>query len=99
MVTNTGPQGVQSDANASGLSTILGILIATNTKQGDVIVIAKGKEKANRYDTGVSDGGVTRKRNNDEGESPQKEQDSKKQRETRKETRKTRKFEVINKGE
>ena len=70
MATNTGPQGVQSDANASGLSTILGVLIAINAKYRDVIIIAKGKEKANRYDTGVSDGGVTRKRNNDEGESP-----------------------------
>ena len=70
MATNTGPQGVQSDANASGLSTILGVSIATNTKYRDVVVIAKGKEGANRYDTGVSDGGITRKRNNDEGESP-----------------------------
>ena len=70
MATNTGPQGVQSDTNASGLSTILGVLIATNTKYGDVIVITKNKEGANRYDTGASDGGVTRKRNNDEGESP-----------------------------
>ena len=70
MATNTGPQGVQSDANASGLNTILGVLIATNTKYRDVMVIAKSKEGANRYDTGVSDGGVTRKRNNDEGESP-----------------------------
>ena len=70
MATNTGPQGVQSDPNTSGLSTILGVLIATNTKYRDVIVIAKGKEGANRYDTGVSDGGITRKRNNDEGESP-----------------------------
>ena len=73
MATNTGPQGVQSDANASGLSTILGILIATNTKYKNVIVIAKNKEGANKCDTGVSDGGVTRKRNNDERESPQKE--------------------------
>ena len=70
MATNTGPQGVQSDTNASGLSTILGVLIATNAKYGDVIVIAKGRKGANRYDTGVSDGGITRKRNNDEGESP-----------------------------
>ena len=70
MATNTGPQKVQSDTNTSGLSTILGVLIATNTKYRDVIVIAKGKEGANRYDTGVSDGGITRKRNNDEGESP-----------------------------
>ena len=70
MATNTGPQGVQSDTNASGLSTILGVSIATNTKYGDVIIIAKNKEGANRYDTGVSDGGITRKRNNDEGESP-----------------------------
>ena len=99
MATNTGPQGVQSDANASGLSTVSGVLIATNTKHGDVMVIAKGRERANRCDTGASDGGVTRKRNNDEGESPQKEQDSKGQRETRGETRKTREFEVINKGE
>ena len=73
MATNTGPQGVQSDANASGLSTISGVLIATNAKYGDVVVIAKGREGANGYDTGVSDGGITRKRNNDEGESPQKE--------------------------
>ena len=43
------------------------------------MVIAKGKKGANRYDTGVNDGKVTRKRNNDEGESPQKEQDSKRQ--------------------
>ena len=70
MATNTGPQGVQSDTNTSGLSTILGVLIATNTKHRNVIVIAKGKEGANRYDTGASDGKVTRKRNNDEGESP-----------------------------
>ena len=73
MATNTGPQGVQSDTNASGLSTILGVLIATNAKYKDVVVIVKGKKGANRYDTGVSDGKVTRKRNNDEGESPQKE--------------------------
>ena len=73
MATNTGPQGVQSDANASGLSTVLGVLIATNTKYRDVMVIAKNKEGANRYDTDVSDGKITRKRNNDEGESPQKE--------------------------
>ena len=70
MAINTGPQGVQSDTNASGLSTILGVLIATNTKHRDVIVITKGKKGANRYDTGASDGKVTRKRNNDEGESP-----------------------------
>ena len=70
MATNTGPQGVQSDANTSGLSIILGVLITTNAKYRDVIVIAKGKEGANRYDAGASDGGVTRKRNNDEGESP-----------------------------
>ena len=70
MATNTGPQGVQSDTNASGLSTILGVLITTNTKYRDVIVIAKGKKGANKCDTGVSDGGITRKRNNDEGESP-----------------------------
>ena len=70
MATNTGPQGVQSDANTSGLSTILGVLIATNTKYRDVIVIAKGKEGANRYDTGASDGGIIRKRNNDKKESP-----------------------------
>ena len=73
MATNTGPQGVQSDANASGLSTESGVLITTNTKHGDVIIIAKGKEGANRYDTGVNDGGITRKRINDEGDSPQKE--------------------------
>ena len=70
MATNTGPQGVQSDTNASGLSTILGVLIATNAKYRDVIVIAKGKEGVNRCDTGANDGKVTRKRNNDEGESP-----------------------------
>ena len=69
MAINTGPQGVQSDANASGLSTILGVLIAINTKYKDVIIITKGKEGANRYDTGVSDGGITKKRNNDKGES------------------------------
>ena len=73
MATNTGPQGVQSDTNASGLSTKSGVLIATNTKYRDVVVVAKGKEGANRYDTGVSDGGITRKRINDEGDSPQKE--------------------------
>ena len=73
MATNTGPQGVQSDANASGLSTKLRVLIATNTKYRDVMVIAKGKEGANKCDTGVSDGGITRKRINDEGDSPQKE--------------------------
>ena len=72
MAINTGPQGVQSDTNTSGLSTILGVLIATNTKYKDVIIIAKNREGANRYDTGVSDKKVTRKRNNDEGESPQK---------------------------
>ena len=70
MATNTGPQGVQSDTNTSGLSTILGVLIAINAKYGDVVVIAKYKKRVNRYDTDVSDGGVTRKRNNDEGESP-----------------------------
>ena len=70
MATNTGPQGVQSDANASGLSTVLGVSIATNAKHRDVMVIAKGKEGANRCDTGASDGGITRKRNNNEGESP-----------------------------
>ena len=73
MATNTGPQGVQSDANTSGSSTISGVLIATNTKHRDVVVITKGKKGANRCDTGASDGGATRKRNNDEGESPQKE--------------------------
>ena len=70
MATNTGPQGVQSDANASGLSTKSGVLIATNTKYRDVVVVAKGKEGANRYDTGVSDGGITRKRINNEKNSP-----------------------------
>ena len=70
MATNTGPQGVQSDANTSGLSTILGVSIATNTKYRDVIVITKSKKGINRCDTGASDGGITRKRNNDEGESP-----------------------------
>ena len=70
MAINTGPQGVQSDTNTSGLSTKSGVLIATNTKYRDVIVIAKNREGANGYDTGVSDGGITRKRNNDEGESP-----------------------------
>ena len=34
------------------------------------MVIAKNKKGANRYDTGVSDGGITRKRINDEGDSP-----------------------------
>ena len=70
MAINTGPQGVQSDTNTSGLSTKLKVLITTNTKYKNVIVIAKNKEGVNRYDTGVSDGGITRKRNNDEGESP-----------------------------
>ena len=70
MATNTGPQGVQSDANTSGLSTKLGVIIATNTKYRDVVNIAKSKKGANRYDTGVSDGGITRKRNNDEKENP-----------------------------
>ena len=70
MATNTGPQGVQSDANTSGLSTELGVLIATNTKYGDVVIIAKGKERANRYNTGVSDGKITRKRINDERDNP-----------------------------
>ena len=66
MATNTGPQGVQSDANTSGLSTKLGVLIAINTKYRDVIIITKNKEGANRYNTGVSDGKITRKRINDE---------------------------------
>ena len=70
MATNTGPQGVQSDANTSGLSTESGVLIATNAKYRDVVVIAKGKEGANGYDTGASNGGTTRKRNNDGGDSP-----------------------------
>ena len=70
MAINTGPQGVQSDANTSGLSTKLGGLIATNTKYGNVMVIAKSKKGANKCDTGVSDGRITRKRNNDEGDSP-----------------------------
>ena len=70
IATNTGPQGVQNDTNASGLSIKLGVLIATNTKYRDVIVIAKGKKGANRYDTGVSDGGITKKRNNDEKNNP-----------------------------
>ena len=69
MATNTGPQGVQSDANTSGLSTKLGVLIATNTKYKDVIVITKNKEGANKYNTGVSDGGITKKYNNDEKDS------------------------------
>ena len=69
MATNTGPQGVQSDTNTSGLSTELGVLITTNAKYGDVIIITENKEGANRYDTGVSDGKITRKRNNDEGDS------------------------------
>ena len=73
MATNTGPQGVQSDANTSGLSTESGVLIATNAKYRDVIVITKSKEGANRYDTGVSDGGITKKRINDKKDSPQKE--------------------------
>ena len=73
MATNTGPQGVQSDTNTSGLSTKSGVLIATNTKHKDVVVIAKSRKGANKYDTGVSDGRITRKRNNDEGDSPQKE--------------------------
>ena len=70
MATNTGPQGVQSDANTSGLSTKLGVLITTNTKYKDVMVIAKNRKGANRYDTGVSDGKITRKRNNNERENP-----------------------------
>ena len=70
MATNTGPQGVQSDTNASGLSTKLGVLIAINTKYRDIIVIIKNKEGANKYDTGVSDGKITRKHNNDEKKSP-----------------------------
>ena len=70
MATNTGPQGVQSDANASGLNTESGVLIATNAKYRGVMVMAKGREGANRCDTGASDGGITRKRNNDEKESP-----------------------------
>ena len=70
MATNTGPQGVQSDTNTSGLSTESEILITTNTKYKDVVIIAKGREGVNRCDTGVSDGGITRKRNNDEGDSP-----------------------------
>ena len=49
MATNTGPQGVQSDTNASGLSTKLKVLIATNTKYRNVIIITKGKKGANRY--------------------------------------------------
>ena len=64
MATNTGPQGVQSDTNASGLSTKLGVLIAINTKYRDVIIITKDKKGANKYDTGVSDGGIIRKYNN-----------------------------------
>ena len=70
MATNTGPQGVQSDANTSGLSTILGVLITINTKYRNIMVITKGKKGANRYDTGANDGEITRKRNNNEGESP-----------------------------
>ena len=66
---DTGPQGVQSDANTSGLSTELGVLITTNTKYRDVIVIAKGKKRANRYDTGANDKGITRKRINNERDS------------------------------
>ena len=54
----------------SGLSTKLRILITTNTKYKNVIVIAKNKEGANRYDTGVSDGKITRKRNNDKKDNP-----------------------------
>ena len=73
MATNTGPQGVQSDTNTSGLNTKSGVLIATNTKYRDVIVIAKNRKGANRCDTGVSDGKIIRKRNNDEGDNPQKE--------------------------
>ena len=70
MAINTGPQGVHSDANTSGSSTVLGVLIAINAKYGNVVIMAKGREGANRCDTGASDGGVTRKRNNDERESP-----------------------------
>ena len=73
MATNTGPQGVQSDTNKSGLSTKSGVLIATNTKYRDVVIIAKGKEGVNRCDTRVSDGGITRKRINDKKDNPQKE--------------------------
>ena len=64
MATNTGPQRVQSDTNTSGLSTKLEVLIATNIKYGGVIIIADGKKGVNRYDTGVSGGGIIRKRNN-----------------------------------
>ena len=32
--------------------------------------MAKGRKGANRYDTGVNDGGITRKRNNNEGDNP-----------------------------
>ena len=70
MATNTGPQGVQSDTNTSGLSTKLGVLIAINTKYKNVIVITKNKEGANRYNTGLSDGKITKKRNNNKRDNP-----------------------------
>ena len=70
MATNTGPQRVQSDTNTSSLSTKLGVLIATNTKYGGVIIIAKNKKRTNKYDTGVSDKRIIRKRNNDEKDNP-----------------------------
>ena len=34
------------------------------------MVITEGREEVNRCNTGVSDGGITKKRNNDEEESP-----------------------------
>ena len=73
MATNTGPQRVQSDTNASGLSTKLKVLITTNTKYESVIIIVDNKKGANRYNTDVSNKGITRKRNNDEKNNPYKE--------------------------
>ena len=70
MATNTGPQRVQSDTNTSGLSTKLEVLITTNTKYGGVIIITDDKKGVNKYDTGVSGGGITRKRNNNEKNNP-----------------------------
>lgn len=68
MATNVGPQKVQSDTNTSSLSTKLNILIAINTTDKGIIIITDGKKRAKKYDTGVDDGGITRKYNDNNGE-------------------------------
>ena len=70
MATNVGPQRVQSDTNTNNLSIKLKILIIINITYGNIIIITDGKEKVKGYNTGVSDGGITKKYNDNDGENP-----------------------------